>query len=641
MCSKQLVYLGLSASALLAACGTGDSVRLGSVHVKSQQIDAKTGGLIAVEAADGAPRLVGTKIQIPADALSASTKITIGISAADVVDQDSEAAGPVVDFGPDGTHFATPVRITLPYEGAADVDLFRVFVVQSNGDRQVLLPEDVEYDAAAKTVTFSIDHFTRFQPGRGRHPCAHVQCPNNMCRRGHCTGGACSNPNSCGPRPASPSWICENGSTGGYTGRCLADAMGQCSWEVNNCPRACEPMECGPRPARPNITCADGTTIAGPGDCRRRADGTCSWDIITCPVACQADSDCPPNQACNNGVCGGITMGCRADSDCAQGSSCQNGQCVPPTMVQCDMNRPCPSGQSCQNGQCVRSGNQCDANHSCAMGETCQNGVCVPSNVQCDPNRPCPMGTSCQNGQCVPSTPVCQADSDCRSGQVCLAGLCVVNSGCGNGATCPMGQVCIQNQCTTPAQCDPNRPCPMGTSCQNGQCVSTTPSCRADSDCRPGQACVNGQCTATMNSCSDPAACGPRPAIGTWMCQDGSVGGFTGRCIPVNDPATPCGWEITNCPQACTMTECGPAPGVPSMTCPDGTVAGPSACYRHADGTCGYDITQCQTTPCRTANDCTSSQICQNNVCTAIPPRQCMTDSNCASNQVCQNGVCR
>ena len=320
MCTKQLVYLGLSASALLAACGTGDSVRLGSVHVKSQQIDAKTGGLIAVEAADGAPRLVGTKIQIPADALSASTKITIGISAADVVDQDSEAAGPVVDFGPDGTHFATPVRITLPYEGAADVDLFRVFVVQSNGDRQVLLPEDVEYDAAAKTVTFSIDHFTRFQPGRGRHPCAHVQCPNNMCRRGHCTGGACSNPNSCGPRPASPSWICENGSTGGYTGRCLADAMGQCSWEVNNCPRACEPMECGPRPARPNITCADGTTIAGPGDCRRRADGTCSWDIITCPVACQADSDCPPNQACNNGVCGGITMGCRADSDCAQGS---------------------------------------------------------------------------------------------------------------------------------------------------------------------------------------------------------------------------------------------------------------------------------------------------------------------------------
>ncbi|MFO0723031.1 MAG: hypothetical protein U1E65_04540 [Myxococcota bacterium] len=606
MCSKQLVHLSLGALLIAAAsaCGSNDSVQLGSIHVKSQQIDAAAGGLISVVASDGAPRLVGTQIQIPPNALAASTKITISTSADDLVDADAEVAGPTVDFGPDGTHFATPVRITLPYEGAADEDLFRVFVVSSNGDKQTLLPEDIVYDAAAKTVTFSIDHFTRFQPGRGRHPCSHVRCPNGTCHRGHCVGGSCNNPNACGPRPGVASWMCADGSVGGFTGRCLADAMGQCSWEINNCPQECSPMECGPPPPIANVICPNGMTTTGAIDCTRRADGTCGWDITQCPTRCQADADC------------------------GMGLACQNGQCVPPNTNQCDMNHVCPATTTCQNGQCVPITPACRADADCRMGESCVAGLCRATNPnQCMSDAECGPGLTCVNGQCQQQQQTCGDPNTmvtCPAGSTCQNGMCVRNT-----------PVCMSD-----------RDCTSGGACVNGQCVPVTPACRADSDCPMGDVCVNAQCIPqNTNPCSDPAACGPRPALASWQCEDGSVGGFTGRCLPTPQSSMgqiSCGWEFNNCPQACTMQECGPAPGLPTVMCSDGSTAGPGPCHRRADGSCGYDITQCPTTTrCQTAMDCANGQVCQNNVCTSTPPRQCMADSNCATNQVCQNGICQ
>jgi len=123
----------------LSGCGSGQALEIASVHVKSELISAARGGSIGVTSAEHA-RLAGTRIEIPAAALARDTTITIDPAAANLVDADTDVAGPTVEFGPDGTQFAQPVRITLPYEGAADEDLFRVFVTESNGTTRVLLP---------------------------------------------------------------------------------------------------------------------------------------------------------------------------------------------------------------------------------------------------------------------------------------------------------------------------------------------------------------------------------------------------------------------------------------------------------------------------------------------------------------------
>jgi hypothetical protein len=45
----------------------------------------------------------------------------------------------------------------------------------------------------------------------------------------------------------------------------------------------CDPVDCGPPPAMPNYLCEDGT-LAGPtGRCRRGPEGVCGWEIRDCP----------------------------------------------------------------------------------------------------------------------------------------------------------------------------------------------------------------------------------------------------------------------------------------------------------------------------------------------------------------------
>lgn len=40
---------------------------------------------------------------------------------------------------------------------------------------------------------------------------------------------------ACGARPNVPAEVCADGSSGGFTGRCLAGADGRCAWEVLTC----------------------------------------------------------------------------------------------------------------------------------------------------------------------------------------------------------------------------------------------------------------------------------------------------------------------------------------------------------------------------------------------------------------------
>ena len=53
------------------------------------------------------------------------------------------------------------------------------------------------------------------------------------------TSGAakdCTAPNACGPALGMPATVCSDGSTGGNTGKCIAQKDGTCGWEIRECP---------------------------------------------------------------------------------------------------------------------------------------------------------------------------------------------------------------------------------------------------------------------------------------------------------------------------------------------------------------------------------------------------------------------
>ena len=98
-----------SALLVLAACGTQT---VGSRYVKSDNVVASQGKTIAVSDKDSA-LLAGTSLDIPSGALAQDTVITLEVGVDSLLDADT-AAGPVTTWGPAGTHFSTPARMTLP-----------------------------------------------------------------------------------------------------------------------------------------------------------------------------------------------------------------------------------------------------------------------------------------------------------------------------------------------------------------------------------------------------------------------------------------------------------------------------------------------------------------------------------------------
>ena len=130
--------------------------------------------------------------------------------------------------------------------------------------------------------------------------------------------------------------------------------------------------------------------------------------------------------------------------------------------------------------------------------------------------------------------------------------------------------------------------------------------------------------------------CGPALGLATILCDDGSTGGNTGRCIKTK--GTTCHWEIRSCPDpkptpAPTTTvpvpvpppklDCtakgacpSPAPASPSQLCWDGSTAGPTCVA--SGGKCGWTITSCPPVPPELecgANICKKGQTC----CSGVP----------------------
>lgn len=144
---------------------------------------------------------------------------------------------------------------------------------------------------------------------------------------------------------------------------------------------------------------------------------------------------------------------------------------------------------------------------------------------------------------------------------------------CSDGETCPEPYACEdldETACLAREDCD---------------------AIYAESRTPPFVGCV----TRTTDVCAEDA-CGPAPGAPAIICEDGSVGGFTGRCLAGADGT--CGWEFRDCPpppppEECAEAECGPAPGIPTWTCEDGSTGGLVGCRRGADGMCGWEIRDC------------------------------------------------
>ncbi|MBI4917509.1 MAG: hypothetical protein HY825_16840 [Acidobacteria bacterium] len=323
----------------------------------------------------------------------------------------------------------------------------------------------------------------------------------------------------------------------------------------------CIPEDCGPLPP-PGMPCPDGTLPAP--DCVRNLDGACGWEP-TCP---------PPPPICAPEECGPMPM---AAVRCPDGSTADT-VCDPGPDGVCGWHFVCPTLPLCPPEECGPALGM--PAYVCADGSLGGNtGRCLrdPATGTCGWEiRDCPPG--CEPEACGPMpgmpTVLCEDGSVGGFTGRCLPGP---DGACGwEILECPPA--------CTPETCGPLPEiamiCPDGSTAEPVCGHDPTGLCGWTFVCGPPPVC-------------DPVACGPMPGMASWICADGTLGGFTGNCLP--DPTTgACGWEFRDCPAECRPELCGPPLGMPNYECPDGSLGGPTGrCLSGPDGACGWEVRDC------------------------------------------------
>lgn len=289
--------------------------------VASVAIVASEGGSLMVTTADN-EALAGLVLDIPAGALAADTTITAD-RVADIADAP---AGPAVDFGPDGTTFSGGATLTLPLSDTAPLANLYVQVKEADGSTSTL--ETPTVDSELRTVTVTVDGFTRFQPAH-RTPCeveadcaTGEACHGGLCAKDH-TAGGCSSDAEC-----ASGQVCTSGSCVATSTTCTANS--DCASGESCVDGACHG----------NTTTAECTTDA---DCRTFSN---YCDGCNCE-ALPANSGDP--------TCGGTTVQCFADPCMNDTAVCISGHCSleSTTSTTCASDADCASGQICYAGACV------------------------------------------------------------------------------------------------------------------------------------------------------------------------------------------------------------------------------------------------------------------------------------------------
>jgi hypothetical protein len=122
------------------------------------------GGTLLVQTEFGSP-IDGSSVSIPADSLGAPVVITVS-AGPPIEAEDSNGAGPSVDFGPSGTEFdpTKAATVTIPFDPSffpgGDTSTLVVYVRDADGT-VTEVPKPYTFDG--NTVSFSTSHFSAFQ----------------------------------------------------------------------------------------------------------------------------------------------------------------------------------------------------------------------------------------------------------------------------------------------------------------------------------------------------------------------------------------------------------------------------------------------------------------------------------------------
>ncbi|MEM6369331.1 MAG: hypothetical protein AAF851_13590 [Myxococcota bacterium] len=344
------------------ACGGDSSMQLGSRFLASASVGSDGGGFDV----DDGSALDGLSLEVPAGALDEEVTLGVTPSVNLPVEQNIDWIGPAADFGPDGQQFAVPVRITMPLSQSLSDGEAVVRVISADGTQELLSGASVQVSAGS--VSFEIDHFTRFQPGRQ---------PS-----GQCTSDAdCPQGEECSPN------------------------------------RSCVPSQTG---CTVNADCAANEVCA-----QTATGGACVVGECTADADCAQDEECSPNYTCE------LAPECRTDADCPQGEECSTAQTCVPVRTGCTTNGDCAMNEVCLRnalgpGMCIVG--ECTSDAECAAGEECSpNYVCVTV-PQCRSNADCAPGEVCRTDGTCGQPPQCQTDQDCiqsQLGRTCTRGICI------------------------------------------------------------------------------------------------------------------------------------------------------------------------------------------------------------------------
>jgi hypothetical protein len=250
-------------------------------------------------------------------------------------------------------------------------------------------------------------------------------------------------PVDCGSELAVPARQCADGTTGGYTGRCMRDeALTSCHWEILDCPPLpeCVPDDCGTFPVAYTADADESV------ECRRATDGACRWMVMHLPGCEPTDCGAPPESAaariCPEGVLAGFTGQCviGADGscvweqrDCTVGATALDGPC---SLEECG-EQPPESRIACADGTAAGTTERC-----MRMGD----GSCgwevreCPPLVECGASADCGADAFCDRsavacnatirGMCSTRPVECPQYTDAADRRVCACDGLTYESAC-------------------------------------------------------------------------------------------------------------------------------------------------------------------------------------------------------------------
>jgi hypothetical protein len=325
------------------ACGVDSTV--GSRFVKSERVAASKGAAISVSATEE-PELAGTSLDVPPGALATDTTLTLELGLKPLT---GNARGPVAIWGPAGTLFSSPVRMTLPLAmtTSSEVGLIEIQVEEADGRRFTIPNSELTVDATGTSVSFKVNGFTRFQPAVAA-------------RDAGAGGGTAGGTASAGG----------TGSAGG-TAQATCSSSAQCArgetcvFRNPGAPGVCVVQSAGGGSAAGGTAQGGGTASAGGA---AAGGGTAAG-------TCTSSTQCPRGETCSMRTPGtvGVCVGPSTGGGSAGGGTASGG------------------GTSGTGGGTPMCG-------TCASGETCWFGSCRL--IPCDPVRGCPSPLSCVSNSC-------------------------------------------------------------------------------------------------------------------------------------------------------------------------------------------------------------------------------------------------